>query len=227
MVSTLRSPTRHIRTERSTATNWDTYYCSPYKTASITRRITGAHLLRKMQQFSIPRPSIAELGGADSCFFELIQQRIKPREYYIIDNNRIGLERMRERCAGLQKVYLYQKDVLSLDLSLQVDLVFSVGLIEHFDPVGTQKAVEAHFRILKPGGIAIITFPTATWLYRIVRRLAEVCGAWIFHDERPLDITEVERTAVGQATLLDNKIIWPIVLTQHHVVWRKELAKEL
>ena len=77
------------------------------------------------------------------------------------------------------------------------DIVFSVGLIEHFDPAGTARVVAAHFDYLRPGGTAIITFPTPTWLYRVVRGLAEMTNNWIFHDERPLRLPEFERAVAG------------------------------
>jgi cyclopropane fatty-acyl-phospholipid synthase-like methyltransferase len=99
--------------------------------------------------------------------------------------------------------------------------VFSVGLIEHFDPRGTRNAVRAHFRLLKPGGIALLTFPTPTWLYRLTRSLSEACRAWIFHDERPLSFDEVDRAAAGCGTVLEKRIVWPIFLTQYHVLWKK------
>ncbi len=75
-------------------------------------------------------------------------------------------------------------DVLRLgDLGFQADVVFSIGLIEHFDPAGTRQAIEAHFALLKPGGYAIISYPTPTWLYRAARTLTEAAGLWKFHDE--------------------------------------------
>jgi 2-polyprenyl-3-methyl-5-hydroxy-6-metoxy-1,4-benzoquinol methylase len=65
------------------------------------------------------------------------------------------------------------------------DVVFSVGLIEHFDQSGTNAMIRAHFKALKPAGCAIISFPTPTWLYRAAPRLAETLGLWKFPDERP------------------------------------------
>jgi cyclopropane fatty-acyl-phospholipid synthase-like methyltransferase len=111
--------------------------------------------------------------------------------------------------------------VLKIDLPLAADLVFSVGLIEHFDEEGTRRAVDAHFALLKPGGIAVISFPTPTPLYRLARAAAELAGAWIFHDERPLRLAEVAAAAGPHAEMLSHRILWPIVFTQCLGVWRK------
>ncbi len=120
------------------------------------------------------------------------------------------------------KVELLLKDILNDDLEdEQSDLVLSVGLIEHFDPKGTQKAVKTHFDLLKPGGLAVITFPTPTFLYRVARYCAEKLGLWIFHDERPLEFKEVVETVEKYGQLLEQKIIWPIVFTQGLIVCRK------
>jgi hypothetical protein len=101
------------------------------------------------------------------------------------------------------------------------DIVFSVGLIEHFAPAETARAVAAHFRYLRPGGTAIITFPTPTWLYRAVRGLAEATNNWIFHDERPLQLPEFERAVAGLGEIKSARILWPLILTQYCVVVRK------
>lgn len=208
---------------RSTPTDWDQYYLRPYKTASVTRAITGSHLMKRIKHFAKQNPTIAELGGANSCFYELIQQEVQPRSYHIVDNNHFGLQQFRRRFPDSDNVYLYEQDVMNLDLEQQFDLVFSVGLIEHFDVAGTQKVIEAHFQLAKPGGIVLMTFPTPTWLYRITRWVAEVCRAWIFHDERPLQYEEVALTASGNGELLEKQIVWPILLTQYHAVWRKSV----
>jgi cyclopropane fatty-acyl-phospholipid synthase-like methyltransferase len=96
------------------------------------------------------------------------------------------------------RVSVSQGDVLSPSEPERLyDIVFSVGLIEHFAPAETARAVAAHFKYLRPGGTAIITFPTPTWLYRAVRGLAEATNNWIFQDERPLQLQEFERAVAG------------------------------
>jgi SAM-dependent methyltransferase len=202
-------------------TDWNAYYQQPYKTASVTRRITQRYLISALRRYAPQQPVIAELGGANSCFFTEIQRKLAPREYHLIDNNRLGLDLFRRFAGDVPGVFLHQEDVLRMRMQLQADVVLSVGLVEHFPPQGTRAAIEAHFRLLRPGGIALITFPTPTWLYRATRRLAESCGAWIFHDERPLRLDEVRLAAAPFGELLSYRMVWPIMLTQFHVVWRK------
>lgn len=204
-------------------TDWDSYYQKPYQTAKFSRNITGKILINYINKYVTSEDdfTLAELGGANSCFYELIQEKITPSEYHIIDNNQLGLEKFKVRIKNQDNVQLYEQDVLNLDLNIKVNLVFSVGLIEHFSPEDTKKAIEAHFKLLKPGGIAIITFPTPTFLYKITRWFSEKLNLWIFHDERPLKFNEVIPTAEKNGTILEKKINWPIFLTQGIIVVKK------
>jgi len=208
-------------------TNWDDYYSKPYVAAAYTRRISTRILIRNIKKYTNKNTKlkIAELGGANSCFYKDVQEEILPEEYYIFDNNQLGLNKTKERIKN-QNLTLVEADVLSLQFNLQFDLVFSVGLIEHFGSQDTIKAIKSHFSILKPGGIAIISYPTPTILYKITRFLSEVAGMWIFHDERPIRKKEVLAISRRYSRLINEKIIWSIFLTQQMLVMEKFNADE-
>jgi SAM-dependent methyltransferase len=166
--------------------------------------------------------SILEFGGANSCFIEQILDEIAPARYDIVDNNQLGLDLLKCRYPRDERVSVIRGDILSMPEPERLyDIVFSVGLIEHFDPGGTARAVAAHFRCLRPGGAAIITFPTPTWLYRAVRGIAEATNNWIFHDERPLRLAEFESAIANFGRVESARILWPLILTQYCVVVRK------
>lgn len=204
-------------------TDWNRYYSRPYKTASFSRAFTTKTLLNSISTHLDTRSdlSIIELGGANSCFLDSMLEKFAPEQYVIIDNNRLGLDLVDQRTEDLPNVETVTDDILNLKYDRQADLVFSVGLIEHFDTDGTRAAINAHFDLLKTGGIAVITFPTPTWLYNLTRAIAELMKMWIFHDERPLKPDEVISTCMDRGQLLEKKIIWPIFLTQGLVVFRK------
>jgi putative flippase GtrA len=207
-----------MRRNRPQATDWDQYYRSPAPTAHLTRRYTGRVLVDALRRFGGNIGRLAEIGGANSCFLETIQAGIAPGEYHVIDTNAYGLSLLRDR-----RVITHQQSCLALTLDLQADAVFSIGLIEHFDPAGTRKAVASHFSLIRPGGCAIISFPTPTLLYRVARWLAEAVGAWKFPDERPLSREEVANAAGEFGSVEFEKILWPIVFTQRLMVFRKHL----
>jgi SAM-dependent methyltransferase len=146
---------------------------------------------------------------------------IKTRIYDVIDTNEFGLSLLAGRFGDIRPVGLFRQSVLDLSYDGKVDLVFSVGLVEHFTPAETRTAVLAHFDVLRPGGILIITFPTPTLLYRVARRLIEMCGMWKFPDERPLLPGEVLASIGERGEILCRQTLWPQILTQHLVVARK------
>jgi len=216
--------TRREPAER--ATDWDRYYKNVMPTARLTRRYTTATLVNAMKRYAAPSAgntelSILEIGGANSCFLDSIVAQVGCHSYDVVDTNAYGLSLLEQRVGRGNKVRLHQQSVLGLSLDNQADIVFSVGLIEHFDPPRTRQAVLAHFDVLRPGGVAIITFPTPTLLYRITRSLSEALGLWQFPDERPLELPEVLAAVHERGEVLLVKTLWPLILTQTLIVARK------
>jgi len=208
------------------ATDWDRYHKRPARTARFTRKYTGKVLLDAIKQFAAPAEgqkelSVIEIGGANSRFVDRILCDLACRQYDVVDTNAYGLSLLEQRTRTDPRVRLHQRSVLGLDLKTQADLVFSVGVIEHFDEANTSQAVLAHFDALRPGGTAIMTFPTPTVLYRVTRALSEMFGLWQFPDERPLVPAEVFELVRGRGEVLFSKTLWPLILTQTIVVVRK------
>lgn len=213
------------RATESKATDWDEYYTQVPFTAHLTRKYTSAVLVGILRNITGPEAGVlVEIGGANSCFIDSIQRSIQPRQYYVVDNNKYGLELLRKRTGADQGCQVLHEDVLNLRTRLQADVVFSVGLIEHFSPPETRRAVRAHFDLLRPGGYAILSFPTPTLLYRVARGLCEIAGLWKFPDERPLQRAEVFDAVREEGQVIHEKILWPIIFTQHVMVVRKRLA---
>jgi hypothetical protein len=82
--------------------------------------------------------------------------------------------------------------------------------------------IKAHFDLLNEGGIAVIGFPSPTWLYRCTRFVSEKMGLWIFHDERPSTIEEIREIVREWGEILDEMMIWPMFLTQGVIVARRK-----
>lgn len=211
----------------SETTNWDEYYAKVPFTAHFTRKYTGARLVSLLRKIIDAErgshPVLVEIGGANSCFVEQIQQVLKPRRYYVIDTNLYGLRLLENRIRE-GSVCLLNENVLDLHTKLEADVVFSVGLIEHFNPPETRRAVLAHFELLRPGGYAVLSFPTPTILYRVARSVCEIAGLWKFPDERPLDREEVLGVVKDCGQLIHEELLWPLVFTQQLLIVRKYAA---
>lgn len=208
---------------RQQCTDWNKYYKKTYKTAYISRLFTIRHTLNYLKKYVSGASSctITEFGGGNSCFYQTFQKVLKPSVYYIVDNNQTGLDVLQNRIGNPQGVILLNRDILNLTADWQSDIVYSVGLIEHYSIENTRKALLAHLAVLKPGGLLVIGFPTPTILYRISRKISQWLGLWIFHDERPLKKEEVLETLNPYGQILETSILWPIFLTQAFIVLRK------
>ncbi|HZU24613.1 MAG TPA: glycosyltransferase [Bryobacteraceae bacterium] len=205
------------------ATDWDRYYSSVPFTARLTRRYTTSVLLNLIRRYATAgsagkRISIVELGGANSCLLETISAVVGCADYDVVDTNEYGLSLLRDRSTPNTVVRPHRESVLDLSLKLQADVVFSVGLIEHFQPRDTRRAILAHFDAVRPGGTAIITWPAPTVLYRITRTVLEAVGLWNFPDERPLKRDEVRSAIRERGEIVHESMLWPLLLTQAAIV---------
>ncbi len=207
-------------------TDWTAYYSKKSRVNQITRNYVQKIIINEIHRHCVAHPRILEAGGANSCFFNAIYQQIEPSHYAILDNNSYGLDLFNQRTKALPNVCAINKDMLSgvsepADMELG-DLVFSTGLIEHFDLEGTQKVISSHFMLAKPGGIVLFTFPTPTKKYQITRRAMELFHIWKFFDERPLLPNEVLESAAVYGDLLENRLLSKMPLTQQLVIYRKK-----
>lgn len=210
---------------RKTVTDWDRYYSSIPATAQVTRRITSRKLCGHLRQFvsSTNFPTVVELGGANSWFIDRVRAAINPAEYACLDLNEKGLKLLEERYLPSNNVRGIRADALALteeQKKQKFDVVYSVGMIEHFSEENTRKCIEAHFDICKPGGIVLITFPVPTLPYRTIRKFSEMLGQWYYYDERPLSFQEVCGVCDRKGKLEHQSINWWIGLTQGYVIYR-------
>ena len=204
-------------------TNWDVYYDHPNLVATLTRATTTQYLLHAIERFlPLPfNPRIIEIGGADSCFFSSIANKLNPVSYVIIDNNLNGIQRFQKKLSFKNMVEFHHADILTpLPECNHADIVFSVGVIEHFPTYDSQLVIASHFKLAKANSLVIITFPTPTISYFISRKILEILGLWIFHDERPIPISEVEEEVRKYGDVLYKTINRKIPLTQGIVVAR-------
>jgi SAM-dependent methyltransferase len=207
------------------ATDWDRYYDRPLATARLTRRYTGHWLKTAIQNYAADKTKIEviEFGGGNSCFFRTLIDALPISRYEVADLNEKSLELFKRQAREVPSVITaaHRVNLLNGAPSLPAaDVVFSVGLVEHFDQQGTEEVMRNHFSCAKHGGIVIITAPTPTWLYRFTRFAAEHIGVWQFPDERPLSPEEISRGGEGLGSLLHSSTLWPLVLTQQGMVWR-------
>ena len=200
-------------------TDWERYYTEPLPTAYPARAVVRRNLLRLIRETGLKEGfSAAEFGGGGSCFCGAVKKAFRPGKYTVYDSCQAGIAAFLRKHPSDEAVLA---DLLKNTPEEKYDLVFSIGMIEHFSPEETAKLIRTHFEAAKPGGFVILLFPTPTVLYRVTRRLSELLGLWQFPDERPIKPEEVRRTADRYGVFLKGHVIRANILSQYAVLYRK------
>ena len=111
--------------------------------------------------------TILEIGGGQGEYLLYLSRHFGYKAFSL-DYSRIGNEQTRDLFsnAGLE-VELYERDLFSDNSDLpRFDIVFSLGLIEHFD--NPTLVVGKHLDLVKPGGILLLGVPNYGGIYRPV-----------------------------------------------------------
>ena len=202
-------------------TDWTKYYRNKKSWFSkVTQKVTMRQIKAYYMKYCGPNKSILELGGGNSCFIDGICKSIcSPSSYSIIDNNQLSLSLLRKRNPNCECLCL---DLMkNIEPSKQYDFVYSIGLIEHFSNENISKVIKNHFNFCKDDGIVLISFPTPTLQYRLIRRGMEWLKIWQFWDETPLTLQQFTNYIWKDVTILEYKLMRLLPLTQTMCVIKK------
>jgi SAM-dependent methyltransferase len=128
-----------------------------------------------------------EIGGAPGGYLAFIARTLG-YEAHAIDSSSVGCNKLRENFDLLHiPVTVYCRDALEGDVSdlPRFDLVYSLGLIEHFsDPV---PMIRKHVELTKPGGVIVLGLPNFRGVGRPILRVTrpEMFGK---HNLRTMDL---------------------------------------
>lgn len=206
-------------------TDWTGYYEKPFWASRFTRAFTARLILRLLRRNGCPAElSVCELGGGNSCFYDSFSKSLAVSRYTIVDSNQRGLDFFRNfhpaSNADLHCLNLLESGVANLP----ADLVFSVGLIEHFTGRQQKLIVERHFEAVLEGGLVLITFPTPTLLYRFSRRISESLGLWKFPDEVPMTVDQAIEVCGQFGRILEQGFLRSTIFTQGFLLFQAAQA---
>lgn len=156
---------------------WDRYWANVSLPAEAKRTPGAVHansILDVLDAYLPADPTLhaAELGGAPGEYLAYIHKQ-KGYRITAVDYSAVGCAAAREnfRLLGIDGSVV-EADIFSDDLApAQFDIVFSLGLIEHFDD--RVAIVDRHVRLLRPGGFLVLGVPNLRGLHGwFLRRLA-------------------------------------------------------
>jgi len=121
-------------------------------------------------------------------------------EVTLLDSSERALELAKQRFDRLGLPGRFEQgDMLTLKKTPgQYDVAASLGVIEHFAGEARSEAIRAHFNVLRPGGMALISVPYR-WCppYRLWKAYLELRGWWPYGMEKPFGRRELVQRARG------------------------------
>jgi 2-polyprenyl-6-hydroxyphenyl methylase/3-demethylubiquinone-9 3-methyltransferase len=107
---------------------------------------------------SRPPKTVLEIGGAPGGYLSYFHHRFGS-EVHSLDYSETGCKKTEENFRMLGcPITVHHKDVFAIGADFpRFDLVYSLGLIEHF--ADTAKVVRAHRHLMKPDGLLILGVP--------------------------------------------------------------------
>ena len=152
---------------------WEDYWEDKKdRKATKKKNLLYTEILRTFDKY-LPKTkglTILEIGGGQGEYLLYLTQRFGYKAHSL-DYSRIGNEQTNAifAKAGIP-VELFERDLFSDNSDLpKFDIVFSLGLIEHFDEPGI--VVEKHLGLLKSGGLLLLGVPNYGGIYRPVLKL--------------------------------------------------------
>ncbi len=205
-------------------TDWDIYYSNPKSWFSNQTQKITIKLLGKIIRENISQPlRIVECGGGNSCFAKDFRKMLNVKEYDIIDNCETALAKtdMNQYVDNAYKIDLTDSSGVKDDTKEKYNLVYSVGLVEHFSDNDRAIVIKQHFDLCEKNGFVLITAPTPTLKYRFIRRMMEIFGLWQFWDEKPIEKRILENELKEYGTIVFSDINKKLPLSQVVVLVKK------
>jgi len=185
-------------------TDWREYYSKkPLKIVSKKRENNINYILNILEENNFNGRNFLEYGGGNSSVAEAISKKYKVDKFTIVDNNQYGIDLLDNRdIKNLNKQCLSIFDFKDKEI---YDLIYSVGLIEHFQGKDFENCVLEHFKYAKKGGYILYTFPVPVFRYKVIRTIYEIFNKWQYTDEIPLNSKTVENVVKKHNGILRDK----------------------
>jgi SAM-dependent methyltransferase len=179
---------------------WDDYWRRVGLPIEITRspQTSGsiAAILDVLETYLPRRPGMSalEVGGAPGQYLAWLSKTFG-YTCHVLDYSPVGCEKARRNFEALGiPLGLFEGDLFadSTESIGSFDLVYSLGLIEHFDDFG--EAIRRHARLASPGGWVVIGCPNLGGINRVLMRALRP-NALATHNLDAMDVRRWQRPA--------------------------------
>lgn len=159
--------------EKTELAHWESAWAARPRLSFPSGLDIGTHnVLRLLRRYLRPGMRYVEIGCAPGKILTWVAREIQA-PVCGIDYSPTGIDTARWLCNGLEiQADIRCEDAMNSSFEEGTfDLVFSCGLIEHFDDPAPM--VAAHVRLLAPGGTALIAVPNYSGIYLRLQALCD------------------------------------------------------
>lgn len=156
---------------------WDSSYRRGGRTVGLPdigdfRYFADRRIVETLEAAGLDAKNVMEVGAGDSSLLLLLAKRHPSSKLVGIDYSEAGCESLRSRAVQLQAdVSVIQADMFDPPPTLrgQFDVVYSMGLVEHFTRLETVLAALSRF--LRPSGVLITIIPNMSGVLGLLAKL--------------------------------------------------------
>ena len=203
-------------------TNWEIYYKKkPLKIVTKKRENNINYILNILKEAHFKNfLNVLEYGGGNSRVAEAISKKYNIKKFTIVDNNEWGIKLLKER--KIKNLNSQCISIFDYEDENNYDLIYSIGLIEHFQDKNLTKCIQEHFKLVKNKSYVLFTFPIPTLRYKFIRFIYELFDKWQYTDETPLTNSKVEKLVSKYGKIIYNGINKELILPQGVILVMKE-----
>ena len=194
-------------------TNWKEYYeKKPLKIIDKKRKNNIKYIVNVLRTNKFNGGVILEYGGGNSFVAEAISNNFNINKFVIVDSNEYGIKLLDKR--NISNLEKHCDSIFDYADKENYDLVYSIGLIEHFQGDYLIKCIDKHFEMCKKGGWVLLTFPVNCFRYRVIRMVLEIFNMWQYTDEVPLKKDYIEKIISENGSVMHSSINKKLILPQ-------------
>lgn len=157
---------------------------------------------RLLNNLHVQKPSILELGAGTGLDSEWLVRKFGGKAL-LVDNCDYIIRKSKKYFRGKKLGIAFLKsNVEDIKFKKGYDLVYSVGLLEHFYDKDLHQIFRRHMDASKKTGYVMVFVPNDKWVYNFYRRILTILGSWVW-DEKPFNLQRLKKLGkVSNSNLL-------------------------
>lgn len=171
--------------------NWDVFWKVVSSKPLLLKFLYYSHFKKYkalLSKIPLAKPKILELGAGTGVLAQRLLE-LFGGEAILVDNNTKAFELFQKFKKDDLKVAYLQEDIFNLKTQNKFDLVFSDGLVEHFED---KKAIlDLHKKHLKKEGSLFFFVPHASKIFSFLNKIGpQACASKVFTKQDLLDLCQ-------------------------------------